>query len=261
MGHINHNMFRRMFGGDGNKPPVSASSAHRTVEAIQKLGETEELLMKRQALLEKKISQETEKAREYTRLKNKRAALMSLKKRKLYEAQMEGVENNIMRINEQQMMLENQRTTVEAVSALSNAAKASKQTMHEMKVDDVDDVLANINEQNENMEQINAAMGQPIGPSADIDEDDLLAEFEEMEASQLDEELLEPAAVPQSRVPAQTQAAAQPQARAQPQAVAVGSSSMPSVPAGRHKAQPKQSQAEIDIARELEELEIDMASA
>lgn len=39
-----------------------------------------------------------------------------------------------MRINEQQMMLENQRTTVEAVSALSNAAKASKQTMHEMKV-------------------------------------------------------------------------------------------------------------------------------
>lgn len=252
-----------MFGGDGNKPPVSASSAHRTVEAIQKLGETEELLMKRQALLEKKISQETEKAREYTRLKNKRAALMSLKKRKLYEAQMEGVENNIMRINEQQMMLENQRTTVEAVSALSNAAKASKQTMHEMKVDDVDEVLANINEQNENMEQINAAMGQPIGPAADIDEDDLLAEFEEMEASQLDEELLEPAAVPQNRVPAQIQAAAQPQAqaRAQPQAVAVGSSSMPSVPAGRPKAQPKQTQAEIDIARELEELEMEMASA
>lgn len=31
--------------------------------------------------------------------------------------------------------------------------------------------------------------------------------------------------------------------------------------AGRHKAQPKQSQAEIDIARELEELEMDMASA
>lgn len=45
-------------------------------------------------------------------------------------------------------------------------------------VDDVDDVLANINEQNDAMEQINAAMGQPIGPSADIDEDDLEKEFE-----------------------------------------------------------------------------------
>lgn len=44
-------------------------------------------------------------------------------------------------------------------------------------VDDVDEVLQNINEQNDAMEQINAAMGQPIGPSADIDEDDLEAEF------------------------------------------------------------------------------------
>lgn len=33
-------MFQRMFGGGGgNKPPVSASSANKTVEAIQKLGE------------------------------------------------------------------------------------------------------------------------------------------------------------------------------------------------------------------------------
>jgi len=66
------------------------------------------------------------------------AALMALKKRKLYENQLEAVENNIMRVNEQQMMLENQRTTVETVAALSNAAKASKQTMHEMKIENVD---------------------------------------------------------------------------------------------------------------------------
>lgn len=252
-------MFRKMFGGNDNKAPVSASSAHRTVEAIQKLGETEELLLKRQSLLEKKIAQETEKAKQYTREKNKRAALQALKKRKLYETQMEGVENNIMRINEQQMMLENQRTTVEAVSALSNAAKASKQTMHEMKVDDVDQVLSNINEQNDAMEQINAAMGQPIGPSADIDEDDLEAEFEEMQASQLDEELLEPAAVPpHTRVPAQGQAAP---VAARPQPVAVAASSMPSVPAGRVKTQPKRTQAEIDMEKELQELEAEMAQA
>lgn len=69
------------------------------------------------------------------------AALMCLKKRKLYENQLEAVENNIMRVNEQQMMLENQRTTVETVAALSNAAKASKQTMHEMKIENVDKVL------------------------------------------------------------------------------------------------------------------------
>lgn len=150
------------------------------LEHIDTFLQTEELLVKRRNLLEKKVDQETERAKEFTRLKNKRgefdaagdgitavssaqpgsagcsmqhmpdrvwdcgpqltsglcyvAALQALKKRKLYESQLESVENNIMRVNEQQMMLENQRTTVETVSALSNAAKASKQTMHEMKV-------------------------------------------------------------------------------------------------------------------------------
>lgn len=232
-------MFRRMFGGDrgpGQGAPVSASSANKTVEAIQKLGETEELLIKRRNLIEKKIDQETERAKDFTKANNKRAALQCLKKRKLYESQLESVENNIMRVNEQQMMLENQRTTVETVSALSNAAKASKQTMHEMKVDDVDQVLDNINEQNEAMEQINAAMGQPIGPSADIDEDDLEKEFMDMQAEQLDEELLEPAAVPSTRIRQQEQP-------------------MPSVPAGRAKVAPKLTPEE----EELEALQAEMA--
>ena len=68
------------------------------------------------------------------------AALMALKKKKMYETQLEQVENNILRVNEQQMMLENQRTTVETVSALRNAAQASKATMSEMKINDVDQV-------------------------------------------------------------------------------------------------------------------------
>lgn len=51
---------------------------------------------------------------------------------------------------------------------------------------------------------------------------------QEMQASQLDEDLLEPAAVPHTRVPAQAQATQQPQA----QPIAVSSSAMPSVPAG-----------------------------
>lgn len=54
--------------------------------------------------------------------------------------------------------------------------------------------------------------------------------LQEMQASQLDEELLEPAAVPTTRVPAQAQATHQPQAQAQP--IAASSSAMPSVPAG-----------------------------
>lgn len=54
---------------------------------------------------------------------------MSLKKKKMYEGQLEQVENNILRVQEQQMGLENARVTAETVQALHHGAQASKATM------------------------------------------------------------------------------------------------------------------------------------
>jgi len=273
--------------------PPSHSSHFSTSPPRPYPRQTEELLIKRRSLLEKKIVAELEKAKEQTLLKNKRgkngsgaerrgrggedgwrggsgraaqrshhihsilsrhlfsillhphphrppAALMALKKKKMYEVQLEAVENNILRVNEQQMMLENQRTTVETVSALRNAAQASKQTMSEMKINDVDTVLDEINEQTDQMQQIQDAMAQPIGAAADLDEDSLMNELEALEAEQLDAELLAPAApVPTTRVAAPTQA-------------------MPAVPAGKAKAKAPAGKSAEEL--ELEALEKEMAA-
>ncbi|KAK9832864.1 hypothetical protein WJX74_000017 [Apatococcus lobatus] len=207
------------FGGGGGS---NQNSGARTVEAIQKLGETEELLMKRRTLLEKKCAQEAERAREQMKAKNKRGALMSLKKKKMFEMQLEQVENNIFRLNEQQNMLEGQRTTVETLVSMQNASRVSKQQMQEMKVDDVDKVLDEINDQNDQLQQINTAMQTPIGDAANMDEDELTRELEEMEAEELDEQLLQPAPAPTRIAPskAQPQATAAAPSRAQPQAAA-----------------------------------------
>lgn len=51
---------------------------------------------------------------------------------------------NILRVNEQQTMLENQRATVLTVGALQEATAASKATMQEMKIDKVDQVTWNL---------------------------------------------------------------------------------------------------------------------
>ncbi len=48
---------------------------------------------------------------------------MSLKKKKMFEMQLEQVENNIFRLNEQQNMLEGQRTTVETLVSMQNASR------------------------------------------------------------------------------------------------------------------------------------------
>ena len=91
------------------------------------------------------------------------AALMALKNKKLYETQLEQVETNMLRVNEQKIMLENQRTTIETVSALKTGADTSKATMKEMNIDKVDQIFDDINEQNDQMREIQEALGQSVG--------------------------------------------------------------------------------------------------
>ena len=91
------------------------------------------------------------------------AALMALKNKKLYETQLEQVENNMLRVNEQKIMLENQRATIETVSALKMSAESSKATMKEMKIEKVDQIFDDINEQNDQMREIQEALGQSLG--------------------------------------------------------------------------------------------------
>eukprot|EP00193_Tetraselmis_chui_P015925 CAMPEP_0177793900 /NCGR_PEP_ID=MMETSP0491_2-20121128/25336_1 /TAXON_ID=63592 /ORGANISM="Tetraselmis chuii, Strain PLY429" /LENGTH=227 /DNA_ID=CAMNT_0019316475 /DNA_START=327 /DNA_END=1011 /DNA_ORIENTATION=- len=226
-------MFKKLFGGKSEAAGGGGGGGKGTdtVGAIQKLDETLELLMKRAELLEKKVGAETEKAKGYTKANNKRAALMCLKNRKLYEQQLQSMENNILRINEQKIMLENQRTTVETVNTLKNAADTAKNTMKEMKIEKVDQIFDDINEQSEQMREIQEALGNPLGPMADMDEDDMLAELEAMEAEELDMELMEPA-VPTKKI----------------------DTGLPSVPTGKVSA-PAKSAEEL----ELEQLQAEMA--
>jgi charged multivesicular body protein 4 len=63
--------------------------------------QTLEMLEKKEKLLQKKIALEIEKARDYTRAKNKRAAIQCLKKKKLYETQVEQLGNFQLRIHDQ----------------------------------------------------------------------------------------------------------------------------------------------------------------
>lgn len=220
---------------------VPAAAATNTINTIQRLTEQEESLDKRKALLEKKIEAEMEKAREFTRQKKKPQALQCLKKKKLLESQIMQLENMVMRVLEQRQMLESQRTTVEVVSTLHASAIAGKENMKAMKIENVDKVLDEINETNDQMKQLNDVFSQPTGLSAELDEDELLGELEELEATELDAQLMEPAAVPTAKVPGIATAAA---------------SALPSVPQ-RQPARPAAAKTQEEL--ELEALEAEMA--
>ncbi|GAB2219696.1 hypothetical protein Droror1_Dr00007333 [Drosera rotundifolia] len=182
---LDSTMFSRIFG----KPKQEASA----VATLDKLNETLELLEKKEKVLSKKAAAEVEKAKEHTRAKNKRAAIQCLKRKRLYEQQIEQLGNFQLRIHDQMIMLEGAKATTETVDALRTGAAAMKAMQKATNIDDVDKTMDEINEQTENMKQIQEALAAPIGAAADFDEDELEAELEELEGAELEEQLLQPA--------------------------------------------------------------------
>ncbi|PHT40532.1 Vacuolar protein sorting-associated protein 32 -like protein 1 [Capsicum baccatum] len=185
VGATKSRMFTRMFG----KPKQETNA----LATLDKLNETLEMLEKKEKVLLKKSAAEVEKAKEFTRAKNKRAAIQCLKRKRLYEQQIEQLGNFQLRIHDQMIMLEGAKATTETVDALRTGAAAMKAIQKATNIDDVDKTMDEITEQTENMKTIQEALSTPIGAAADFDEDELEAELEELEGAELEEQLLQPA--------------------------------------------------------------------
>lgn len=212
-------MLGKLFGKPKEEPTVKTS--------MDKISETREMLEKKQKVLEKKVQAEMLKAQEFSKVKNKRAAIQCLKKKKLYENQIEALNNYIFRLQDQEVQLETAGVTAEMMGAMKTSASAIAGVQKKMNIDDVDKTLDDINEQSENLRQIQEALSQPTGLAAELDEDELLAELEELEALEMDDQLLQ-APVPAAPV------------------TAAPAASMPSVPA---KAPAKASKEDDELER------------
>lgn len=239
-------------GGESTNAAMRGSSNGSTLQTLSKLQETIEMLEKRQLLLEKKVADEHNKAKEFTRMKNKKAALMCLKRKKLYEQQVETLANNTLRIQDQIITLEGAKATTETVKAMREGAGAMKNMQKQMSITSVDDVMDEIQEQTENMRQIQEALSAPIGALAELDEDDLDAELAE-----LDEEFEE--AERTSNVPAEQTPAAAVDPFAIPSLPAVPTTAVPATQAALPSVPTTAVQAKTDEEKELEALQAEMA--
>ncbi|KAM3620734.1 uncharacterized protein V6R79_001304 [Siganus canaliculatus] len=178
-------IFGKLFGSGGK-----GGNAPTPQEAIQKLRETEEMLAKKQEFLEKKIDNELMIAKK-NGTKNKRAALQALKRKKRYEKQLDQIDGTLSTIEFQREALENANTNTEVLKNMGYAAKAMKAAHENMDIDKVDDLMADITEQQEVAQEISDVISRPMGIGDDFDEDELMAELEELEQEELDKNLLE----------------------------------------------------------------------
>lgn len=170
----------------GGKPPSPQ-------EAIQKLRETEEMLQKKADFLETKVTKELNIARQHgtKNPQSKRIALQALKRKKRYEKQLLQIDGTLSTIEFQREALENATTNTEVLGVMGQAAKALQGAHKNMDIDQVHELMDNVAEQNEIASEISEAISNPIGFGQDIDEDDLLAELEEIEQEEINERLLD----------------------------------------------------------------------
>lgn len=189
-------VFGKVFG----KSKVQSQAT--ALASIDKLNETLEMLEKKENLLVKKANLEVEKAKNFTKAKNKRAAIQCLKRKKLYEQQIEQLGNFQLRIHDQMIMLEGAKATTETVDALRTGASAMKAMHKSTNIDDVDKTMDEINDNMENMRQIQDLLSAPMGAVADFDDDELEAELADLEGEELEAELLAPTTTSTTTAPA-----------------------------------------------------------
>jgi charged multivesicular body protein 4 len=178
---IKMSFFGKMFGKKEEKAPS-------TGEAIQKLKETEDMLIKKQEYLEAKIDQEVVIAKKNAS-KNKRAAIQALKRKKRYEKQLQQIDGTLSTIEVQREALEGANTNTAVLKTMKNAADALKNAHLNMDVDEVHNMMDDIADQQDLSNEISNAISNPIGFGEDMDEDELEKELEALEEEAMEEHL------------------------------------------------------------------------
>ncbi|KAF3827159.1 hypothetical protein GH733_002645 [Mirounga leonina] len=117
---------------------------------------------------------------------NKRTALQALKRKKRYEKQLAQIDGTLSTVEFQREALEKANTNTEVLKNMGYAAKA-----YDTDIDKVDELMQDIADQQELAEEISTAISKPVGFGEEFDEDELMAELEELEQEELDKNLLE----------------------------------------------------------------------
>jgi len=163
-------------------------------DSIQTLREAQANLEKREEHLQKLMNQALVEAKKKSKAKDKRGALFQLKRKKMYEKQLDQIFAKKTNIEMQVMALENAANNKEVLSAMRVGASALSKAVIDTNVEKVDDVMDEINEAMALADELGEAMAQSIGPA--MDEDELNSELAEMESELMDEELISAPAVP-----------------------------------------------------------------
>lgn len=137
-----------------------------------------------------------------------------MKRKKLYEAEADKIQNVKMTLETQVINLEGAAQNNATVQAMQEGSKTMNRLRMEVGIEKVDELMDDIKEEMELAQEINQAIAQPVDPLL-TDEDELLEELNALETADLESELLAAPSqhvdpfslpnVPDSKMPALTE--------------------------------------------------------
>ena len=158
--------------------------------AVEKMRDTQLMLEKKSAHLESQIAKQIEIARK-NGSSNKKVAIEALKRKKRLEKQLQQVDGTLTTVEFQRENLENVSINTEVLKNMSTAAKTLKETHKQLDVDNVQDLLSDIEEQQQIAGEISETLATGFGNYQDFDDDELLAELNELTSDMDDKFVLD----------------------------------------------------------------------
>lgn len=157
-------------------------------DAIVTLRQQLQMIEKKEDYLQKKIDDELKKAKANA-VSNKAVATAALKRKKASEAELDRLAGTRLQLEMQVNTLESANLNAETMAAMKKASDALKIIHGNLTMDKVDATMTTVNEQRELANEIAETISNPLYGNAEIDEDELKAELEELEQDQLNERL------------------------------------------------------------------------
>lgn len=170
-----------LFGKKKAPPP-------KVTDTISLLRNVQNDLDKREKHIDKLIEQALTNAKAKSKNKDKRGALFELKRKKMFEKELDAIQGKKMNLEQQIMALEQGHSNQQVFSAMSTGAKALQQINHAADIDKIEETMDDITEAMQQADELSNAISAPIGGV--IDNDELEGELEELESEMADEALL-----------------------------------------------------------------------
>lgn len=188
-------MWSYLFGKNGGGAG-SSKNKELPKKAIIELREHINLLNKKQSHLQTQILQNENDAKKFLLQNNKTLAKNSLKRKKVYEQQLDKLQGQIDSLEQQLFSIESANLNLETMRAMKQGARAMKSIHNGIDIDKVDETMDEIREQVELSEEISDAISKPLYTAGslanEVDEDELDEELELLQQEQINNNIVNP---------------------------------------------------------------------